>query len=171
MTNWYEKWNSMTLAEREEFRQKAVRDIANMNEEEHEMFQKLLRDISDSLLAKAVWEEMQAELARRKDEDYELNEPQYSKFLLVSAYFYKLVRKCGGEFTNIPLEPKRCSGYISVKLNSLDLEGDGKAEFFNAISAFVSFGINAMTDGRLLIEGVIPNVFVRKPAGEPGIPD
>ncbi|MCD7804873.1 MAG: hypothetical protein LUH03_06980 [Oscillospiraceae bacterium] len=158
MTEWYEKYNNMTIEEKVEAKQKILRDVSNMNEEQRTKFAELLRDIAGSMLVQDIWRDMQS----RKDEDYELNEPQYAKFLMVSAYFTKLVRENSGEVEQHPLEPKMCNGYISIKVKDLRLEGEKKTEFFNAIRMFSSFGIDAMTDGTLCIEGVVPEVFVRK---------
>ncbi|MCD7785380.1 MAG: hypothetical protein LUH18_07385 [Oscillospiraceae bacterium] len=162
MTDWYEKLNNMTEEEHEELWQKTLQDIANMNDEQYGMFLKVLEDVSDSILTMAVWDQIQDEIASRKDEDYELNESQYSKFLILNAYFCKLAKENGGKFEPIPLKPKLGVGYISLKVKVLRLEGEKKTEFFNAIKMFSSFGIDAMTDGTLCIEGVVPEVFVRK---------
>ena len=129
-----------------------------MNEEQRTTLAKLLRDIAGSMLIQDVWKDMQP----RKDEDYGLNEPQYSKYMMTFAYFAKLAAAHNGELEQIPLEPKMCNGIISVKFKEFKLEGNEKTEFFNAIKMFSSFGIDAMTDGTLCIEGVMPGVFVKK---------
>lgn len=162
MTDWYKNLDSMTIEEKEDAKQKILRDVSSMDEEQRMIFAKFLRDIAGSMLAQDVWRDVQAEWASRKDEDYELNEPQYAKLLAVSAYFDKLAKENGGEFESIPLEPKKCSGYISLKVKKLNLEGDKKTAFFNAIRMLNSFEIDAMTDGALDIGGVVTDVFVRK---------
>ncbi len=167
MTDWYKNLDSMTLEERVEMKQKTLREVSQMNGEQRKLFSELLKEISGAMLVQDVWRDMQS----RKDEDYELNEPQYAKFMLASAYFARLVGENCGELDEIPLEPKMCNGFISVKLRELRLEGNGKTEFFDAISMFSSLGIDAMTDGTLCIEGVIPDVFVIKSEDEVKIPD
>lgn len=122
------------------------------------------------------WNLYEEALAAEKDSDYELNYPQFEKFLKVAHYLQKLVHKEDDEWVHMKIEsPKVRQGYIEAKLVMIDIrptgteieEGrkyDRSKEFAELLSYSSSYFICPSDDGEhIRLSMIIPDVYVKKP--------
>lgn len=98
----------------------------------------------------------------RKNEDYEINEPQFLKFVETYAFFTRICKDCDGKLDPIKLVPKEEHGWISATFFVLDMYGENIKRFCDAMANTSAIGFDALTTGEVCFSATIPNIFKHK---------
>ena len=119
-------------------------------------------DMSDMDVLKLAIEAFEEEMASRKDEDFEVNDPQMDKFAAVYRFFAKTAKDNHCIIEPIKYSPKEEVGRISVHFNLLYLTPREIKEFAQIISYTSAIEIFAQVDGSVCVSVNVPNVFKKK---------
>ena len=114
-------------------------------------------------------------LAEEDNSDYEINYPQFEKFVKVVNYLQKMVHKEDGEWVHAKVDaPKMRRGSISARLVLIDIkptyaeikeghEYDKSKEFAEILSYSSCYTLSPTSDGEYIdIDMIIPDVYTKK---------
>lgn len=114
-------------------------------------------------IAKKVWELYQAEMASRREEDYELNEVQMRKLIDSYAFFVEIAERDGGEIEPFKIEPLETTGGVTGYFTVFYLHGEDVQRFCKIVGNMSAISIDSTSDGDVCISFTIPRVFQKKP--------
>lgn len=97
-----------------------------------------------------------------RDEDYEINRPQWIKMVEVLDYFYKLSAISNGDVEACEVQPKFMHGGVTATFTVVDLKECDIPEFCEALLKTNAITIDATTDGKVCISVSVPYVYVKK---------
>lgn len=142
-------------------------ESAEFNQEAYDryLFDEEKYSDEDFALLMAVTEKYQEILEESDDEDFEINQPQYQKFIALCAYFTKYVKSYGGKIEDIKLSPREEVGDITVFIPNLYLECEEVERFCAALGYCSTFTIDAGDNGKFCLSATVPYAFKEK--GEP----
>lgn len=114
-------------------------------------------------------------LAEEDNSDYEINYPQFEKFVKVVNYLQKMVHKEDGEWVHSKVDaPKMRRGTITAKFVTMDIkptyaeikegrEYDKSKEFAEIFACASCYSIFPTDNGEYVqLEMVIPDVYTKK---------
>lgn len=114
-------------------------------------------------------------LAEENDSDYEINYPQFEKFVKVVNYLQKKVHKEDGEWVHASIDsPKARTGRITARFVSIDIdptyeeiksgqEYKRSLEFAEILSCSSHYDISPTSDGEYVdLSMIVPNVYTKK---------
>lgn len=114
-------------------------------------------------------------LAEEDNSDYEINYPQFEKFLKVVIYLQKMVHKEDGEWVHSSIDsPKARTGRITARFVSIDIdptyeeiktgqEYKRSVEFAEILSCSSHYTIVPNSDGEYVtLSMIIPDVYIKK---------
>ncbi|MDD2647430.1 MAG: hypothetical protein PHI27_11695 [Eubacteriales bacterium] len=99
-------------------------------------------------------------MENRKNEDYELNPPQFEK-LMALYEFVKTLTTSGDRIAPMKLEPKEQVGSIEADFIVFDVTGEKIQELARLMTACSVITID-VTRGKVHMECNVPDVFVEK---------
>lgn len=102
----------------------------------------------------------QAEMDRRRNDDYEVNPEQMDKFLVLLYYFQN---KADGEYDDgiepFHLEAKEECGGFNARFCVFDIHGEEVTEFARLISYCSAVSIDASNESQICISMTVPEIF------------
>ena len=103
------------------------------------------------------------EVNRQCNDDYIENPVQKMKLIRVFIFLMKIADVGYDTVFPIEIEPRFQSGEVAAKFTSIQIMDEQKIKSFSEILQYVTnFSVIPTDDNKLLIEFVVPNVFVRK---------
>ena len=129
-----------------------------MKEHKHSFFD----DLGDEEFCRVFGEAYSAHLAELKDEDYEINPPQWFKMLNVLKFFDDLAKKSNGTIEPCEVCPRVEHGGVTAYFTVLDIRENDIQKFCEALQQTSAITIDATTDGRICLSVSIPSVFVKR---------
>ena len=91
---------------------------------------------------------------------YVLNQSQYAKFMAAAERLDRLVKEHGGKMLENELAPSDLHGCLQATVPVIDVYGDDGIENITKMLGNASvFGVSAKTNGELLIDITVPDVF------------
>lgn len=116
----------------------------------------------DEDLIREFWEAYEAELSGRNSEDYELNKPQFKKYLDVCRILTKAAEEYGGRVDPLRIAPAEEHCGITVYAPLYYFHNDSVLQLADALRGVSGVSIDCTTDGDVCISVVVPNVFRKK---------
>ena len=110
------------------------------------------------LFARAYLDKMDTE----KDEDYEINRPQWAKMIEVLDYFQRFAEKSNGKVEPCEVVPRFLHGGVTASFVVMDIKEEDIPAFCEAISKSNAITIDATSDCEVCISLSIPDVFRKK---------
>lgn len=101
-------------------------------------------------------------LEEQKDEDYQINRPQWLKLLKVLKFFCDLTQKTNGRVERCEVRPREQHGGVTAYFTVLDIHANDIPAFCEALSFTTAITIDATADGRICVSVSVPYVFVKK---------
>lgn len=100
-------------------------------------------------------------VGKRKDEDYQINEENWKKFVTVTEYLDNKARELGGSLMPVALIPKEQHGFIEAEFDVFVIRKGFIEDFTKAIRLVDVFSIEPTTDDKVRI-GVNINYVYEK---------
>ena len=119
-------------------------------------------NMSDDDLLAVAFEAFDAEIASRKDEDYEVNQPQMDKFTELCRFFIRIAKDTHAKIEPIKYSPREEHGDLVVYFHLLYIYGIDVQDFTKVMSYTSAFDISAFTDGTVCMSMKVPNIFKKK---------
>lgn len=101
-------------------------------------------------------------ISSKKDEDYEINPPQWFKLLRVIKYFFDLAKANNGKVVPCHLMPRFENGGVTAYFNVIDFHANDIPTLCEMLSQVSSITIDATTDGYVCVSVSVPNVYIEK---------
>lgn len=118
---------------------------------------------NDDAFLKAVYEQALADIEARNDEDYEINPPQWAKFIEVFSYFQKITSEPdAGSLDECVLQPKRVCGYLKGTLTFIPIEKINKEEVIKILQMVDTIDLLPTLEGKIEFSVVVEDVFKKK---------
>lgn len=111
---------------------------------------------------KQIWELYEQEMAKRSNEDYEVNREQMDKLISAYWFFSKVVAENGGSIDPFRIVPSEINGGVTAYFTVFYLSGAEIAKFAEIIKGASALSIDSMEDGTVCISFTVPRVFKRK---------
>lgn len=121
-------------------------------------------DNVSSFLSEA-WKMVEDYLDSEDNDDYEINPPQFKKYLKTTAAIWDLIQDSGKKVESTRLVPKERAGGWTVSFNLLYLSWAEIYKFAESLFDICALSIDATTKGRVELSLNVPDVF-RKKAGK-----
>ena len=97
-----------------------------------------------------------------RDDDFEINQPQWLKMLRVLNYFYHLAKASNGTIEPCEVMPRGKHGGVTAYFTVVDIKSNDIPKFCEALMNTSAITIDATLDGQVCISVSVPNVFIPK---------
>ena len=118
--------------------------------------------LSDEEFFRVFGEVYDEYISSKKDEDYEINPPQWFKLLRVIKYFIDLSKANNGKVEPCTLMPRLEHGGVTAYFRVLDFKVRDIPTLCEMLTQVSSITIDATTDGYVCVSVSVPNVYIEK---------
>lgn len=127
-----------------------------------ELNKELLDSLTDEEFCYIFGKKFNEFLDEQKDEDYEINRPQWLKFIKVLKFFCDLTAKTNGRVERCEVRPREQHGGVTAYFTVLDIRANDIPAFCETLSLTSAITVDATEDGNICISVSVPYVFVKK---------
>lgn len=118
---------------------------------------------NDDTFLKAAYDQAIADIEAESDENYDINPPQWAKFIDAFAFFQRITSEPdSGCMEKCELIPKKVCGHIDGKLTYIGISHENVDEIISVLRKLDSITLMPELDGTISFSATVRDVFKKK---------